>query len=320
MLEDFKLKTFLKLAETGSFTLAAKELGVSQPAVSQSINTLEKSIGIQLFTRAKGTVYLTEEGMAFQAYAKNINYWYAAADAMFGSEGKLTSNKAVKIAADPISASYLLPSTLSTIYGAHPLISFSIEPIVRGERYSDSIFEPEKELADVPGNHFGTPEDADVEISVAPSPETMDFEGESRLVGVMDATVVSSKFNRSIAFAAEADMKPFSTIAGIHISNRFAVWKGYEQFLTPDLMSRVAIVSTSVEAIKSMVAGADSLAGIVPAIAVEKELVRGELLQMPVRLPDFSFDIHFNPLPEFADKTICKLLLETLKASLRQKK
>lgn len=319
MLEDFKLKTFLKLAETGSFTIAAKELGISQPAVSQSINTLEKNLGVQLFTRAKGVVFLTEEGTAFKEYAIKILYWYAAADAMFGSEGKLTTNRPIRIAADSVCASYLLPTTLSTIYGTHPEVSFIIEPLKRLEEYSENVFEPMEEVENVPGNHFGTPEDADVEISVAPSPETMDFEGESRLLGVMDAVVVSSPANRSIAYAADADTKPFSTIAGIHISNKFAVWKGYIDHLSPDLMSRVVLCSSSIEAIKSMVKTSESMVGIIPAISVRQEIEKKELLQMPVQLPDFSFDIHVNPLPEFADKTACKLLVETLKASIRQK-
>ena len=37
VLEDFRLRIFMAVAEKGSFTLAAKALGVSQPAVSQNI-------------------------------------------------------------------------------------------------------------------------------------------------------------------------------------------------------------------------------------------------------------------------------------------
>ena len=48
MLEDFKLKVFMAIAETGSFTKAAKVLGVSQPAISQNISALEKELGATL--------------------------------------------------------------------------------------------------------------------------------------------------------------------------------------------------------------------------------------------------------------------------------
>ena len=43
MLEDFRLKVFLKVAEFGSFTKAAAELGISQPAVSQHLRKLKEA-------------------------------------------------------------------------------------------------------------------------------------------------------------------------------------------------------------------------------------------------------------------------------------
>ena len=107
--------------------------------------------------------------------------------------------------------------------------------------------------------------------------------------------------------------KPFSTIAGVHVSNRFAVWEPYRRFLSPDLEPRIAVVSSSIELIKTVVIGSDRLVGILPAAAVREST----LLPLPVRLPDFSFDIHFNPLPEFAGKTVCQLLKQTLQEILK---
>lgn len=306
MLEDSRLNIFLKVAELGSFTLAAKELGISQPAVSQSITALEKSLGTQLLSRARGEIYLTAEGTAFREYAEKIAYWYGAAQAMFGAEGKITVNRPVRIAADPVVASYLLPGVLGAIYSSHPEASFTIDGIDHGTGATG-----------MPGSRFGRPEDADVEISMSASPDTMDFEGESKLAGVIDAVVVCSPANRSVAYAADAQLKPFSTLAGIHVSNRFAIWKGYEPLLSADLRSRVAVVSYSIEAIKTMVASSDSLVGIIPGISASVELGKKSLVQLPVNLTDFSFDCHFNPQPEFAEKSVCKLLIETIKSKIR---
>lgn len=330
MLEDFKLKVFMAIAETGSFTKAAKVLGVSQPAISQNISALEKELGATLICRARGEAYLSEEGRTFKEYVSHILYWYSAAKDMFGEEGKMTAGKPVRINAHPVVASYLLPDALSILSGTHPETTFSISAILPQEekhRENDIMgghpgaFE-DNHVNDIPGSHFGTPEDAEVEISVAPSPKTMDFEGEYKLIGVMDAIVVASKENRSVKKAAVSDddseltSKPFSTIAGIPVTNRFAVWDGYRQFFTPDLIARTSLISCSIEAIKSMVKDSVSLVGIVPAISVRREIASGELLQMPVMLPDFTFDIHFNPLPEFSGKGICKLLRKTLRDSL----
>ena len=68
MFEDFRLKVFMAVAETGSFTKAAKSIGISQPAVSQNINALEKEIGTPLILRAKGEASLTSAGDVFLEY------------------------------------------------------------------------------------------------------------------------------------------------------------------------------------------------------------------------------------------------------------
>ncbi len=301
MIEDFRLETFMKVAELGNFTKAAKELNVSQPAVSQNITALEKQLGAKLFNRARGEVSLTSKGLAFMKYAEKISYWYAAAGQMFGQMGKLTSNKPIRISADPVVGSYLLPRAISVLAAVHPEFVFDIVP-----------------------NGWGDDTPADVEISVAPSPETMDFWGEGKLVGVMDAVVVASPLNKSLCKAAVSEgedsyvAKPFSTIAGVHVSNRFVVWNHYKEFLTPDIIARVSMFSSSIEAVKTIVATSSCLAGIVPVFSVIEELQAGSLLKMPVSLPEFAFDVHFNPLPEFAAKTVCKLLKQSLVDSLRK--
>ena len=233
---------------------------------------------------------------------------------MFGAEGRLTDNTRVRICADPVCAAYLLPETLSVICGARPKSGFSIITRDGLEEYVSNIFESGDASAK---GRFGENTDADVQVSIFPSPETMDFEGESRLVGVLDAAVVASGLNRSATDAAQARLKPFSTLAGVHVSNRFALWKGYEAFLTPDLEARVAVVSSSVEAVKAMTEASDSLVGIVPEPSVRKELADGRLLRLPVQLPEFTYDIHFDPRPEFAGKTICQLLRDTLVSVIR---
>ena len=47
MLDDFRLRVFEKVCITLSFTLAARELGVSQPALSQNIAELEGALGVK---------------------------------------------------------------------------------------------------------------------------------------------------------------------------------------------------------------------------------------------------------------------------------
>lgn len=58
-------KTFYCVARNGNITKAAKELMVSQPAVSKCIKSLEEQLGCSLFIRSKNGVLLTDEGKVF---------------------------------------------------------------------------------------------------------------------------------------------------------------------------------------------------------------------------------------------------------------
>ena len=60
------LRAFEAAARRGSFTLAAKELGVTQAAVSQQVRLLEKRLGFTLFERRANELELTYQGRTFQ--------------------------------------------------------------------------------------------------------------------------------------------------------------------------------------------------------------------------------------------------------------
>ena len=62
MIDNFRLRIFSAVASLGSFTAAAKALGISQPAVSQNIAELEKFAGARLLRRSRGGVELTATG------------------------------------------------------------------------------------------------------------------------------------------------------------------------------------------------------------------------------------------------------------------
>ena len=63
---------FLRVAEHGNITAAAKSLYISQPALSKQITLLEQEIGLPLFERQARGVVLTQAGMQFQKDLQNI--------------------------------------------------------------------------------------------------------------------------------------------------------------------------------------------------------------------------------------------------------
>lgn len=66
---DDRLQKFVRLAEIGSFTKAAKELHISQPALSIAIDKLETELGAELLIRGSRQLQLTEAGQAALAAA-----------------------------------------------------------------------------------------------------------------------------------------------------------------------------------------------------------------------------------------------------------
>ena len=188
MLDDFRLRVFMMVAAEGSFTRAAQHLGVSQPAVSQNIAELEKQTGAVLFDRKRGEVALTAEGYVFKDYAAKILHWYDATDALFGSAGKMTVNRPVRIAATSFVATHLLPDLLRDLL-AVTATSFIIET------YPESAF-PESM-------------DADLYFFTSARRDTLDFDAGS-IVGTIQAALVTAgkDFPEEPRYAVWAPYRP----------------------------------------------------------------------------------------------------------------
>src|SRR5687767_9623378 len=71
-IDSRQLRAFVALARHGSFTLAAKELFLTQSAVSHSLRALEEDLGCRLFDRMGKKILLTLAGEQLLPHAKNI--------------------------------------------------------------------------------------------------------------------------------------------------------------------------------------------------------------------------------------------------------
>jgi DNA-binding transcriptional LysR family regulator len=72
ILDSRKLLAFTTLARVGSFTLAAKELHLTQSAVSHAIKSMEDDLEVRLFNRLGRRVTLTAPGEQLLAHAHKI--------------------------------------------------------------------------------------------------------------------------------------------------------------------------------------------------------------------------------------------------------
>ena len=91
-LEDNKILVFRKIVHCGGVSAAARELGVSQPAVSLALSELENSLGTRLLKRDKSGIELTPDGALLLSYAERVGALSAEVDALFapGVERKVT--------------------------------------------------------------------------------------------------------------------------------------------------------------------------------------------------------------------------------------
>jgi DNA-binding transcriptional LysR family regulator len=116
----FSFKVFLKVAETRSFTQAANDLLLSQPAVSLQIQKIEQVFQTSLFIRAhSGRIRMTEAGKKLQQHAKELMGLQQAVlqDMEKYSAGQL---RELRIGACCIAGEHLLPLGLAAFRETHP--------------------------------------------------------------------------------------------------------------------------------------------------------------------------------------------------------
>lgn len=104
-----QLRYFLAVAERGSFTRAAEELTVSQPALSRSIKRLEDELGQPVFERKTRSVTLTDAGGLLQSRARQALAILDDTKAEISDDGQ---SGAVRVGAIPTVAPYFLPGLL----------------------------------------------------------------------------------------------------------------------------------------------------------------------------------------------------------------
>lgn len=127
MFTDSRIKIFSVVVTEGSFTRAAKSLGISQPAVSQNIAELENEISDKLFIRRKkdNTLILTDKGKILFQYAKRLLHLYTSLNNELVPEyGYETEH--LRISTTPILSKYFLPNILQEFKNSFPQIEVSL--------------------------------------------------------------------------------------------------------------------------------------------------------------------------------------------------
>ena len=121
-----QLEAFVRIANNKSFTLAAKELFITQPTVSAYINNLEEELGARLFDRTTKEVQLSEEGDSIYLYAKEMLELADKIQSSFSNNEDENKLRQVVISTSSIPGQFLVPEILSAFKKKFPEVDFKV--------------------------------------------------------------------------------------------------------------------------------------------------------------------------------------------------
>jgi DNA-binding transcriptional LysR family regulator len=128
-----QMRCILAISEAGSLTRAAEQLGLAQPALTQTLNRLEREIGTPLFTRTRRGAALTETGLAI---VEDVRASLAHGDAAAERAQAIAAGRAGRLTIGFVThAIYeVLPRALRLLRAAHPQLDVVLREMSNAEQ------------------------------------------------------------------------------------------------------------------------------------------------------------------------------------------
>ncbi|HZD58886.1 MAG TPA: selenium metabolism-associated LysR family transcriptional regulator [Anaerolineae bacterium] len=120
-----QLRAFVSIVEKGTFSAAARTMGVSQPAVSLQIQALEEYIGVDLLDRRTKKVQLTEAGRLFYPTALQIVSQVDNVQHQLEELGESVRGR-LSVGGSTIPGEYVLPKLLGRFKKEYPDVSITL--------------------------------------------------------------------------------------------------------------------------------------------------------------------------------------------------
>lgn len=251
------LTCFDAAARHQSFTDAARELSLTQSAVSRQVATLEAYLGVALFRRTGQGVALTEAGASYarQVAPRLDGLERDTLDAMARQGGV----QAIMLAAVPTFATRWLLPRLPGLHAQRPQVTLHVDSRTRPFMFAETEFDA--------ALYAGTAE------QVANWPGT-------RALHLMDETVVPVASPALLATRAEWRAQDLLTLPLLQQSTRPDAWRHWFEMM--GLPTELALRGPRLELFSMLTTAAASGLGValLPAILIEPELRRGELRQV----------------------------------------
>ncbi|MDR0286589.1 MAG: LysR family transcriptional regulator [Clostridiales bacterium] len=160
-LHNFEI--FIAVCETMNMTVAAERMFISQSAISQAVNELEKHYNVHLFERFSRKLYLTSAGEKLYSYAQHM----IGMNADIEKEMKVLSEDGIiRIGASVTVATYVLPALVSAFRQLNPQIDVEvcedntekIEKLLLSDKADIGLVEGEVKSADILSTYFSDDE------------------------------------------------------------------------------------------------------------------------------------------------------------------
>jgi DNA-binding transcriptional LysR family regulator len=261
----FQLEAFVTIVREGSFSKAAKALYRTQPAVSQIIRRLEDEIGQPLFDRSSRRGVLTDAGKVLLEHAERLMNFKGQALAALEDVRHLRSGQLV-IASNELTCLYLLP-LLHEFRRLYPAVRVSVR---RGlaSRIPAEVRDYGADLGVVTYQ----PADGDLQ-SVVVYRDQLAF-----------VVPPAHRFTKRRQVSIK-DLGGEQFVAH-HVASPYRA-KVVDTFRRRRVTLQMPVEMPTIDAIKKFVAAGHGVA-LLPAIAVEGELARGDLVR--VHVPELAFE------------------------------
>lgn len=120
-----RARAFLVTAEEGSYSAAARALGMTQPTLGRQVEALEKELGIALFERVGRGLALTPSGLELVEHVRAMGV--AASRVSLAATGQSQSIEGtVSVTASEIDSAFLLPPMMGRLRRDHPGIRIDV--------------------------------------------------------------------------------------------------------------------------------------------------------------------------------------------------
>lgn len=262
-MEMIEVEAFVTIAQAGSFTRAAAELRLSQPAVSRRIELLERELGTPLFERVHGGTRLTGAGEAFLPYARQV---LAAVHDGVAAVRELDTGETGTIALALVGtlASTSLTGLLRAFRETHPAVRLVLRT-ARSDEVSMLVQQGQVALG---LRYFPDPSPAVVSVHVEDEQLVVVCAGHSRLAGVSEPAALAGVPWVSFPASPGSSGEPFTRVLE-------------RQLLRAGLDDAELVAIDSLTAQKRLIEAGFGL-GLLPASSVTEELRLGALRLLPI--------------------------------------